>query len=286
MPPQTTTRTLKPARRVAVIGAGPSGAIAIDALVRENAFTTIRVYERRDGPGGCWIADEQPPPPLRDFAALAARSADPPLLPPPPPSSSSSSSSGTEKNKEREQQQPRFAESSIYPYLETNVDAAAMCFTGAGGVEEEAIPETRSEWTVAMHGADSPFRRWEVMREYVGGLVRRNGYEGLVRYGASVERVVKDEGTGEWVVAVRREEKGTGEVWEEERFDAVVVASGHFNVPWIPAIEGLEEYEKDRRGSVLHSKMFRGRDAFRGKVSFFFPSSHRMAVHFFHHIKS
>lgn len=46
--------TLKPARRVAVIGAGPSGAITVDALVKERVFEVIKVFERREGPGGCW----------------------------------------------------------------------------------------------------------------------------------------------------------------------------------------------------------------------------------------
>lgn len=41
-------------KRVAVIGAGPGGAIAVDALAQEQAFDVIRVFERREGPGGCW----------------------------------------------------------------------------------------------------------------------------------------------------------------------------------------------------------------------------------------
>lgn len=41
-------------RRVAVIGAGPSGAIATDALVKEQAFDTVRVFDRRAVPGGTW----------------------------------------------------------------------------------------------------------------------------------------------------------------------------------------------------------------------------------------
>lgn len=41
-------------KRVAVIGAGPAGAITIDALAREQAFDVIRVFERREAPGGCW----------------------------------------------------------------------------------------------------------------------------------------------------------------------------------------------------------------------------------------
>lgn len=41
-------------RRVAVIGAGPAGAIATDALVKEGVFDRIRVFDRRAGIGGTW----------------------------------------------------------------------------------------------------------------------------------------------------------------------------------------------------------------------------------------
>ena len=43
-----------PIKRVAVIGAGPAGAITIDALVQEKTFDLIRVFERRHEAGGCW----------------------------------------------------------------------------------------------------------------------------------------------------------------------------------------------------------------------------------------
>jgi len=41
-------------KRVAVIGAGPAGAITIDALQQEQAFDVIRVFERRERIGGIW----------------------------------------------------------------------------------------------------------------------------------------------------------------------------------------------------------------------------------------
>lgn len=44
----------KPIRRVAVIGAGPAGAIATDALVKEQSFEKVRVFDRRHIPGGTW----------------------------------------------------------------------------------------------------------------------------------------------------------------------------------------------------------------------------------------
>lgn len=136
-----------------------------------------------------------------------------------------------------------------------------------------------------MHGADTPFRHWQVLKRYVAELFNRQGYGALVEYGTCVERIVKE--GGEWVLTLRKEvvapseaEEGSEveeeeEEWWTERFDGVVVASGHFNVPWIPAVEGLEEFEKARPGSVLHSKMFRGRDAFQGKVSFLLTKRQR-----------
>lgn len=45
---------MHPIKRVAVIGAGPGGAIAVDALAQEKAFDVIRVFERREKAGGCW----------------------------------------------------------------------------------------------------------------------------------------------------------------------------------------------------------------------------------------
>lgn len=41
-------------RKVAVIGAGPAGAIATDALVKEGVFDEIRVFERKSVAGGTW----------------------------------------------------------------------------------------------------------------------------------------------------------------------------------------------------------------------------------------
>lgn len=137
-----------------------------------------------------------------------------------------------------------------------------MSFTGGG---LESIPDRRSEWSVSMHGPETPFRHWQVLREYVTALWARRGYGDLVSYGTTVERAEKV--GGEWVVTLRRGGDDGLDRWWSETFDAVVVASGHFNVPWIPAVEGLDEFERARPGSVLHSKMFRGRDDFRGKVS-------------------
>lgn len=43
-------------KSVAIIGAGPAGAIAVDAFAQEKSFDVIRVFERREKAGGCWYA--------------------------------------------------------------------------------------------------------------------------------------------------------------------------------------------------------------------------------------
>ncbi|EKG15645.1 Flavin-containing monooxygenase FMO [Macrophomina phaseolina MS6] len=202
--------------------------------------------------GGCCtdivphrIGDKNAPPNLQDLPALASRSADLPLEPPAKLPAQTPKSS-----------RPRFTESSIYPYLETNVAALPMSFS------QEPIPETQSEWSIKTHGPDTPFRHWTVMQQYISSLIQRRGYQDYVEYNTAVERVEKVE--NEWKITLRKQGEKS-DYWWAEFFDAVVVASGHHNVPYIPKIQGLEEFERRKPGSVLHSKMFRGREAFRGK---------------------
>ncbi|GMK56080.1 hypothetical protein CspeluHIS016_0211360 [Cutaneotrichosporon spelunceum] len=231
---------IMPAKRVAVIGAGPAGAIAVDALAQEQCFDVIRVFERREGPGGCCTL----PPPLVEFDALASRTADSPVsIPENLPTTTPKLA-------------PRYTTSSMYPYLHTNVEATAMEFT------REPFPTETSEASVRAHGPDTPFRHWRVVRAYIASLLARNGYTGLVAYDTTVERA--DKVGPEWRLTLRRPGREEDEWWTE-CFDAVVVATGHYWVPYIPPIPGLAAFEKSQPGSVLHSKDYRGRAPFAGK---------------------
>ena len=49
-------------KSVAVIGAGPAGAIAVDALMQEGVFDTVRVFERQEKAGGCWYVNRNDQP--------------------------------------------------------------------------------------------------------------------------------------------------------------------------------------------------------------------------------
>jgi cation diffusion facilitator CzcD-associated flavoprotein CzcO len=141
---------------------------------------------------------------------------------------------------------------------------------------QEAIPAVRSQWSVERHGQDTPFRHHSVIRKYVEDLFTVKGYQGLVQFDTTVERAVKDL-NGKWVLTLRRTEVdvdgddgGRSDYWWEEVFDAVVVASGHYAVPYIPAIPGLKEFAARYPGSVEHTKHYRGPDKYHGKVIWIF----------------
>lgn len=160
--------------------------------------------------------------------------------------------------------QYRFSETSIYPYLETNIDAEAMSFS------QEPLPEIRSEISIQRHGKDTPFRHWKVVEKYIQSLLERNGYQDLVTYNTTVELVSKVPETGKWRLTLRKSDQGIQEdFWWSEDFDSVIVASGHYTVPFIPYTEGLAEFMAANPGRVEHSKAFRGRDKYAGKVSSF-----------------
>lgn len=131
---------------------------------------------------------------------------------------------------------------------------------------QETIPPVRSERSIALHGPDTPFRHHTVVKKYIDDLFNRNGYQDLVEYNTTVERAVKSPDSGKWELTLRRSEKGNVDYWWTESFDGLVIATGHYSVPYIPAIPGLKEFAERYPGGVEHTKQYRGPEGYRGKV--------------------
>ena len=71
-----------------------------------------------------------------------------------------------------------------------------------------------------------------------------------------------------WVVravTLRIRGKVAGLVERNVQFDLVVVASGHYNMPKIPDIEGLGEWKAVYPGRVIHSKQYRSPGKYGGQ---------------------
>jgi dimethylaniline monooxygenase (N-oxide forming) len=169
-------------RRVAVIGAGPSGLVAAKSLQEEGLEPVV--FEQADGVGGQWHA---PSP-----------------------------------------------HSGVWPGMRANTSKTLDTFSDFPPAE--SLPM---------------FPRFEELRDYFRSYAKAFALERTIHLQTPVHRIERD--GGHWRVIAG---DGGG-----ERFDGVVVASGRFNRPHRPTIEGLETFT----GSVVHSFHYRGRDALRGQ---------------------
>lgn len=129
---------------------------------------------------------------------------------------------------------------------------------------EEPIPDTLGETSMKRWGLDSPFRRHDQVQQYIEDLVDRKHYPSLCEFNTTVELAEKV--GGKWLLTLRKEEEDR-DYWYQESFDTVVVASGHYTVPWIPHVEGLREFAAAYPGSVEHTKSYRVAEKYKGKVS-------------------
>lgn len=130
---------------------------------------------------------------------------------------------------------------------------------------QEPFPEERSALNIRRHGKESPFRHWQAVEGYIQNLVKRNSYEDWVSYETTVELAHKDKISGKWLLTLRKPADNGFDKWWTETFDAVVVAAGHYTVPFIPETPGLAELSQNFPGSVEHSKAWRGPEKYRGK---------------------
>ncbi|KAI9319327.1 hypothetical protein BX666DRAFT_1854235 [Dichotomocladium elegans] len=81
----------------------------------------------------------------------------------------------------------------------------------------------------------------------------------MIRFNTTVTRV---DPVGErWRVASTEQACGGGTRSFEEEYDAIIVASGHYNIPYIPGFSGLTDYGKP----VLHSQEYRRASDYAGK---------------------
>ncbi len=97
-----------------------------------------------------------------------------------------------------------------------------------------------------------------VLFDYIEGRVKKAGVRDWIRFRTPVRHVAYDEGTGKFTVT-SEDLKNKHE--EQEEFDYVVVATGHFSVPNVPYFEGFDTFN----GRVLHAHDFRDALEFKDK---------------------
>ncbi|KAK3937935.1 dimethylaniline monooxygenase [Diplogelasinospora grovesii] len=235
-------------KSVAIIGAGAAGAAAAAAFAAEDYFDRIRVFERRETAGGhasyqrpsvTWdrIFDPDPYPLITPRPGELPPQTDPPLeIPNDLPRTTPSTS------------QERYDKTPIYADLTTNVPAIAMSFSD--------IPF-----------AYGPFVPHWVPKQYIENYFSAHQTDSLLVLNTTVEDVSKSSaGQHRWSLTLRQHDSvARQDRWWREEFDAVIIANGHYSVPFVPHVNGLNEYIQTFPGRVFHSKTFRSARIFSQK---------------------
>ena len=96
----------------------------------------------------------------------------------------------------------------------------------------------------------------EVLYDYILGRAKKADVKKNMRFNTTVSSIIYN-GSEFEITSLNKKNNNIS----KEIFDYVVVASGHFSVPYIPEYEGMKSFP----GRILHSHDFRDAEEFRGK---------------------
>ena len=260
-------------KKVAIIGGGPGGLSTLNELLHtskdgtstitkatvnnplpENpAFEQITVFEQNDHFGGVWNFTKKTDPP---FPEGLKQYFDPAGIRTKLKTPSFNDLLRTDKqhpivqdiSENKDVIRYFWRHSGLYEKLFTNIPNHLMRFSSGYDVEVPN-PDPRSK-------KYAPFVIHSDVEAYLEEFVKEAKLEKYIRYNTVVDRVFKKD--GKWqIVLLQINEKNKTIGWYLEQFDAVVVATGRFNIPFFPKIEGLQDFVNSNPGVVIHAKAFR-----------------------------
>lgn len=242
-------------KRVAIIGGGASGAITLDSLVQENHFEKITLFERRDVLGGIWVLDENPIRTPNDLLKAGVESSviDPPLANP------FESLNENDKIRTSRSSQERFHHTPAYQGMTSNIIEKFMTYSD------------EPRWKDS--GENDYVDRQDV-RNYIERYIFRHKNNDKVSlcFRTTVEDVEKVEASEEsglpyqFKITFRTELDDETDEWSQQTFDALVIAVGHYHVPFIPHVPGLREVQEKFPTVVHHAKFFTTADPYKDKT--------------------
>ncbi|WVW85175.1 hypothetical protein I302_107213 [Kwoniella bestiolae CBS 10118] len=253
----------RPIKSVAVIGAGPAGIQAAATLLQHD-FDRVRLFERREGPGGVWFYQDEVP--LREpypDVPIEHAAFYPDIR-----------ASGTVKLYEEGEEDTTLDErwrdhtrpSPAWESLKTNTPRQLT------GLPDVKWPSD-SKWVISVHDIQRHVRAYASYH----GINTGDGpwdpqSESVTSYNTRVESLEK---VGDkWELQLKKLEKLPDSrrlkaSWWSEEFDAVVIASGGFDAPHVPDIPGLKDWAQVRDVSghqpVWHAQAYRRPDDLKGK---------------------
>jgi cation diffusion facilitator CzcD-associated flavoprotein CzcO len=248
----------KRVKRVAVVGAGISGVCSAAHLLRLGLDVTL--FERSSIAGGVWHHDSRTArepdytkqnPSLGDYARripLGGSYLTPPSTPPRDDRQKESRPAASDEELEIAHAPP----GPTYDGLKNNVALPLM-------------KTTLADWPAGLDDYVSQ----QHLETYIQEISRTTGVHAITEYSTRVEEIRRSSLATPWLVyTVTLDKSKSGYAFSEGtwQFDAIVVASGHYNMPRIPDIPGLLEWKARFPDRVMHSKGYREPSPFKDRT--------------------
>ena len=237
-----------PGQTVAVIGAGISGVCAAAHLIKQGLRVTV--FERSSVAGGVWHYDERTPPyPNKTTPSQGDYQVSQPgefayATPPPEPQDGDSHDRNTQNSKPSNS-------------IEVSFSPPGPCYVGLkNNVPTYLMASALSAWP---EGTET-FVSQKHLEEYIQTLAVNHGVDAVTLFRTRVDEIRKTSEGTKWEIrsiALEHGKPGHRLVERTSQFDLVVVASGHFNTPQTPNIEGLKAWKTTYPHRVTHSKQYR-----------------------------
>ncbi|KAI1117162.1 hypothetical protein F5Y14DRAFT_439299 [Nemania sp. NC0429] len=281
-------------KRIAVIGAGPSGLAAAKHLGAEGfSSSQIDIYEQQAEVGGVWnynAATSTSTQPLRVPQTDAHAAPDPPIYP--------GEEEGEEKDEyedyefdsdeeastapgsgacslppiSRRERRPPVFPNPMYDDLHTNIPHTLMRYSDLAFATADGRGEGKGKEKGTHEGCEI-FPPRQVVQEYLVQYARDVRH--LVRFSTrvtdvSLQQTPPSSSTpGQPRIREKWAVRSTNLLTDASRvetYDALVVATGHYSAPYIPAVApNMSAFAAEHPGVISHSKTYRAASAFAGK---------------------
>lgn len=286
MPHSTSSRP----RRIAIIGAGISGIATAAHLLRHNVENApplfeVTVFERSSFVGGVWKYDERQP------AEAAYPNEIPPvgnLLDTP----ASSQPSYPEQDGVQTCDQPRAVDKD---HDRTDYERIRLLHAPPGpaykGLKNNVPTSLMHSTLQAWPDGTEDYVNNTLIVGYIRDLADSTGAREHVVLNTSVESIRKEHEeddkldslsgedaagkrlySGEWTVHTKTLLPPSSQPQQEQlfkhathKFDAIVVAAGHYHLPRLPVMPGLDTWRDAFPGSVTHAQRYRVPEEYPGK---------------------
>lgn len=232
----------------AIIGGGASGAITVDTFRKQGIETTL--FERRNILGGVWVYDPNPgtltvvPGRTGEQSDLVSETPDFDGIEP----GESIHSSPGEYNRQTFENPHRYEPTPTFESLSTNVPERVMTYSDKPKWDWKENADKSGDYSL-----ESRFVHHSTIQRYIEEYFEPN--IDVVKFSTTVERATKTN-DGKWLLTTRTQ-LDHEDVWTQTKYDHLVVATGHYHVPFIPDVPGIQLAYRLYPNRIVHSKHFR-----------------------------